>query len=226
MTHRAGPLTSARTSPDGGIGRRARFRSVCRKAWRFESSSGHQIPVSDRPARSRSVQKARQSGLFLLLERPGSSRLVLLASERFVGTPVGVSMRCQQAAGWIPTMPLTDTQVKNIKVAPTPKKHSDGGGLHLLGVDSGRETLAARLPVERKAKDASTRRLSLCFIGRRATETREREKAVGVRCRSIVSEETGKDEDAHAARRARLPHAVTGQGGRLARATRKEQGGT
>ena len=28
--------------PDGGIGRRARFRSVCRKVWRFESSSGHQ----------------------------------------------------------------------------------------------------------------------------------------------------------------------------------------
>ena len=29
------------TCPGGGIGRRARFRSVCRKAWRFESSSGH-----------------------------------------------------------------------------------------------------------------------------------------------------------------------------------------
>ena len=42
LTHAACPLTSARTCPDGGIGRRARFRSVCRKAWRFESSSGHQ----------------------------------------------------------------------------------------------------------------------------------------------------------------------------------------
>ena len=29
------------TCPGGGIGRRARFRSVCRKAWRFESSPGH-----------------------------------------------------------------------------------------------------------------------------------------------------------------------------------------
>jgi integrase len=29
-------------------------------------------------------------------------------------------------------MSLTDTQVRNIKAAPTPKKHSDGGGLHLL----------------------------------------------------------------------------------------------
>ena len=144
---------------------------------RFRRLFWHQIPVSDRPARSISVQKARQSGLFLLLERPGSSRLVLLASERFVGTPVGVSMRCQQAAGWIPTMPLTDTQVKNIKAAPTPKMHSDGGGLHLLGVDSGRETLAARLPVERKAKDASTRRLSLCFVGRRDRNARARKSS-------------------------------------------------
>ena len=29
------------TCPGGGIGRRARFRSVCREAWRFESSPGH-----------------------------------------------------------------------------------------------------------------------------------------------------------------------------------------
>src|SRR5690554_2859548 len=27
--------------PGGGIGRRAWFRSMCRKVWRFESSSGH-----------------------------------------------------------------------------------------------------------------------------------------------------------------------------------------
>ena len=33
--------TKPRTCPGGGIGRRARFRSVCRKAWRFESSPGH-----------------------------------------------------------------------------------------------------------------------------------------------------------------------------------------
>ena len=30
--------------PGGGIGRRARFRSVCREAWRFESSPGHHQP--------------------------------------------------------------------------------------------------------------------------------------------------------------------------------------
>ena len=48
LTRPAGPLTSAPTSPDGGIGRRARFRSVCRKAWRFESSSGHHfIPTTN-----------------------------------------------------------------------------------------------------------------------------------------------------------------------------------
>src|SRR5690606_4160979 len=36
------------TSPDGGIGRRARFRSVFRKEWRFESSSGHHsIPTAN-----------------------------------------------------------------------------------------------------------------------------------------------------------------------------------
>ena len=29
------------TSPGGGIGRRARFRCVCREACRFESCSGH-----------------------------------------------------------------------------------------------------------------------------------------------------------------------------------------
>ncbi len=29
-------------------------------------------------------------------------------------------------------MPLTDTLIKTLKPAPTPKKHSDGGGLHLL----------------------------------------------------------------------------------------------
>ncbi len=28
--------------PDGGIGRRAWFRSMCLRVWRFESSSGHQ----------------------------------------------------------------------------------------------------------------------------------------------------------------------------------------
>ena len=30
-----------RRCPDGGIGRRAGFRYLCREAWRFESSSGH-----------------------------------------------------------------------------------------------------------------------------------------------------------------------------------------
>ena len=29
--------------PGGGIGRRARFRCVCREACRFESCSGHQV---------------------------------------------------------------------------------------------------------------------------------------------------------------------------------------
>ncbi len=32
---------SSTESPDGGIGRRASFRYLCRKAWRFKSSSGH-----------------------------------------------------------------------------------------------------------------------------------------------------------------------------------------
>ena len=43
--------------PDGGIGRRARFRSVCRKVWRFESSSGHQ-----------KLKVARESGLFFCVQ--------------------------------------------------------------------------------------------------------------------------------------------------------------
>ena len=33
--------------PDGGIGRRAWFRSMCLRVWRFESSSGHQDIISD-----------------------------------------------------------------------------------------------------------------------------------------------------------------------------------
>ena len=32
--------------PDGGIGRRAGFRYLCREAWRFESSSGHHSLLS------------------------------------------------------------------------------------------------------------------------------------------------------------------------------------
>ena len=34
---------ACRQSPGGGIGRRARFRCVCREACRFESCSGHDL---------------------------------------------------------------------------------------------------------------------------------------------------------------------------------------
>lgn len=60
----ASPAYITATSPDGGIGRRARFRSVCREAWRFESSSGHQFPVSGSHMLSRNIQEARFAGLF------------------------------------------------------------------------------------------------------------------------------------------------------------------
>ena len=33
-------------SPGGGIGRRAWFRSMCLRVWRFESSLGHQVLVT------------------------------------------------------------------------------------------------------------------------------------------------------------------------------------
>ena len=36
------PKSKHKPSPDGGIGRRARLRTVCRKACRFKSCSGHQ----------------------------------------------------------------------------------------------------------------------------------------------------------------------------------------
>src|SRR5690606_25883679 len=41
-SRRAAAYIGCAPSPGGGIGRRARFRSVCREAWRFESSPGHQ----------------------------------------------------------------------------------------------------------------------------------------------------------------------------------------
>ena len=36
-------IISYTLGPGGGIGRRARFRCVCREACRFESCSGHQV---------------------------------------------------------------------------------------------------------------------------------------------------------------------------------------
>ena len=47
QTRRTSPLRVV-TGPGGGIGRRARFRSVCREAWRFESSPGHHFPTKSR----------------------------------------------------------------------------------------------------------------------------------------------------------------------------------
>jgi hypothetical protein len=42
----SGTIEEIVSSPDGGIGRRARLRTVCRKACRFKSCSGHQeLPV-------------------------------------------------------------------------------------------------------------------------------------------------------------------------------------
>ncbi len=47
MSHLPSPNLSRRlppsSSPRGGIGRRAWFRSMCRKVWGFESLRGHQI---------------------------------------------------------------------------------------------------------------------------------------------------------------------------------------
>ena len=36
-------ISHLKTCPGGGIGRRARFRCVCREACRFESCSGHSV---------------------------------------------------------------------------------------------------------------------------------------------------------------------------------------
>ncbi len=52
--------------PDGGIGRRAGFRYLCREAWRFESSSGHQIPISSRRYGVENTTKARFVRAFLV----------------------------------------------------------------------------------------------------------------------------------------------------------------
>jgi hypothetical protein len=76
-----------RRCPDGGIGRRAGFRYLCREAWRFESSSGHQIPFLDRPTWSKNTSRSPVFRAFLLFgvqRRP-------VASVIFVGTVVGRS---------------------------------------------------------------------------------------------------------------------------------------
>ena len=69
-------------SPGGGIGRRARFRSVCRKAWRFESSPGHH------PALSRIACVPRQFGSLVYRVSPQTSsgdRSRRYLSRRFSG---------------------------------------------------------------------------------------------------------------------------------------------
>src|SRR5690606_38100038 len=74
--------------PGGGIGRRARFRSVCREAWRFESSPGHHFPIHRRSPSLSIFKKARFSGLFCYLAFTlvhGRS----LAVSLFVGFVVG-----------------------------------------------------------------------------------------------------------------------------------------
>jgi integrase len=72
------------------------------------------------------------SGFFVALWS-GSVRRRLLASGNFVGIPVGtLAKRPTFAQARYQQMPLTDTQIKGLRPAQSPAKHSDGGGLHLL----------------------------------------------------------------------------------------------
>ena len=48
---------SSNQCPRGGIGRRARFRSVCRKVWGFESLRGHQSFPDESGAKRRNLCK-------------------------------------------------------------------------------------------------------------------------------------------------------------------------
>jgi hypothetical protein len=57
----------------------------------------------------------------------------LLASVEFVGILVGTLAEMPTfALARYQQMPLTDTQIKGLRPAQSPTKHSDGGGLHLL----------------------------------------------------------------------------------------------
>jgi integrase len=57
----------------------------------------------------------------------------LLASDGFVGILVGMLAKDQQSSGPDTNkMALTDIQIKALRAASSPAKHSDGGGLHLL----------------------------------------------------------------------------------------------
>ncbi len=87
------------TSPDGGIGRRARFRSVCREAWRFESSSGHQDSVYRCLPTSR---KARFSGLFSFARPSKGGQGHLLVSSAFLGVFLSICQDFRPDGGKIP----------------------------------------------------------------------------------------------------------------------------
>ena len=122
------PTYMHRRCPDGGIGRRAGFRYLCREAWRFESSSGHQIPFLDRPTWSENTTKSPVVRAFCFL-----ASSAVLWHPRFLLVPLWVHRQiptCRQT--WIPTMALTDTSIRGLKAASKPAKHSDGGGLHLV----------------------------------------------------------------------------------------------
>jgi hypothetical protein len=59
-------------------------------------------------------------------------------SPNFVGIYVGIKPSTHhRPRGRYQQMPLTDTQIKNIKKQATAKKYSDGGGLHLFVTTSG-----------------------------------------------------------------------------------------
>src|SRR5690606_373931 len=63
--HVTGVQTCALPISGGGIGRRAWFRSMCRKVWRFESSPGHHR-FTENPAKS-----ADLAGFFVFAQTAG-----------------------------------------------------------------------------------------------------------------------------------------------------------
>ena len=84
----ASPAYITATSPDGGIGRRARFRSVCREAWRFESSSGHQFPVLDSFNCLKTFKKPGSPGFFVArISAPASSSATIARCPGLSGFP-------------------------------------------------------------------------------------------------------------------------------------------
>jgi integrase len=56
----------------------------------------------------------------------------VLTASRFVGIFGGIPTLSVRVTAKIPTMPLTDTAIRNAKPSQKPLKFSDGGGLHLL----------------------------------------------------------------------------------------------